>query len=76
MDDLPTRQNMPTTILKNPAAIWMYLIAVAAVAGVVVLVPLLSAFGHTLPPEMWSGWQVCIGGLIVLIGAQGNGNKV
>ena len=67
----PQPARIPETIAKQRGAIYLYYIAVAALAIVVVIIPILSIFGRTLPPELWTGWNVCIGGLIALIGAQG-----
>jgi uncharacterized membrane protein HdeD (DUF308 family) len=64
-------QAIPDVILKQKRAINLYFVAVGALAIVVVIIPLLSVFVSTFPPELWTGWNVCIGGLIALIGAQG-----
>ena len=64
-------QSIPDVILKRKNAINLYFIAVGALAVVVVLIPLLSVFADAFPAELWTGWNVCIGGLIALIGAQG-----
>jgi len=66
-------QRVPNIILKQTHAVWLYLVAVFSLALVVVIIPLVSVWGKTMPPELWTGWNVCIGGLIALIGAQGNG---
>jgi len=72
-------QAIPTEILKSKAAINLYLVAVFALAVVVVVIPIASclvALWHgALPAELWTGWNVCIGGLIALIGAQGTTNS-
>ena len=84
LTDLPTQPAaaatpepaaIPDVVLKQKRALNLYFIAVGALAIVVVLIPVLSRFGGTMPPEVWSGWQVCIGGLIALIGAQGNSTQ-
>jgi hypothetical protein len=67
-------QSVPNIVLKQKRAINLYFIAVGALAAVVVLIPILSILGRTMPPEIWSGWNVAMGGLIALIGAQSNGN--
>lgn len=64
-------QAIPDVILKQKRAINLYFVAVGALAIVVVIIPLLSVFVSKFPPELWTGWNVCIGGLIALIGAQG-----
>jgi hypothetical protein len=76
MDDQPIQPAaLPTEVLKNRRAINLYFIAVGALAIVVVVIPLVSVWGNTVPAELWTGWNVCIGGLIALIGAQGQGGS-
>jgi len=67
--------SVPETILKNKRAINLYFIAVGALAIVVVVIPLVSVWGNAVPDQLWTGWNVCIGGLIALIGAQGNSTQ-
>lgn len=61
-------QGIPAEVLKRKEASWFYLIAVGALALVVIGIPILSRFGEPIPSEVWSGWNICIGGLIALIG--------
>ena len=68
MDEKP--QALPETIIKRKQAINLYMLAVGAIAAVVVMIPLLSVFAPSFPPELWAGWNICIGGLIALIGSQ------
>lgn len=68
----PQPAQIPTEVLKQKRAINLYFVAVSALAVVVVLIPVLSILGRTMPPEIWSGWNVAMGGLIALIGAQSN----
>jgi hypothetical protein len=65
---------LPAEIAKQKRAINLYFIAVGALAVVVVLIPVLSIFGREMQPEIWAGWNVAMGGLIALIGAQ-SGNQ-
>jgi hypothetical protein len=65
-------QSLPAKILANVKAINLYFIAVGAIGLVVLLIPLLSLRGTALPPELWTGWNVALGGLIAMIGARGN----
>ena len=71
----PEPQAIPDVVLKQKRALNLYFIAVGALAIVVVVIPLVSVWGRTMPPELWTGWNVCIGGLIALIGAQGNSTQ-
>ncbi len=66
----PKKSFVPMPILKRGGAINLYYTAVAALAIVVVMVPLLSLWA-ALPDQVWGGWNICIGGLVTLIGAQG-----
>ncbi len=66
----PKKSFVPMPILKRAGAINLYYTAVAALALVVVLVPILSMLA-ALPDQVWGGWNICIGGLVTLIGAQG-----
>lgn len=76
MDDQPIQPAaLPTEVLKNKRAINLYFIAVGALAIVVVVIPLVSVWGNPVPDQLWTGWTVCIGGLIALIGAQGQGGS-
>lgn len=73
MQEQPKRSFVPAPILKAKGAINLYYTAVAALAIVVVLVPFLAMFA-AMPEQVWGGWNICIGGLIALIGAQGANN--
>ena len=70
MNEVIEPQNIPEPIVKRREAIYLYFIAVGALAVVVVLIPLLSIVGRAMQPEIWAGWNVAMGGLIALIGAQ------
>ncbi len=74
MNEQPVRPlSLPAEIAKRAKAINLYYIAVGALGLVVVLIPLLSLRGQPLPAELWTGWNVALGGLIAMIGAQGGG---
>ena len=67
-DQPPQPAGLPAEIARRRGAINLYFIAVGALALVVVVIPLVSVWGNTVPAELWTGWNVCIGGLIALIG--------
>jgi hypothetical protein len=72
MSELPQPDaplSMPQEILRRAKAINLYYMAVGAISLVVVFVPLLAMSG-ALPDQLWAGWNLCIGGLIALMGAQ------
>jgi hypothetical protein len=69
IEERPRPAYVPTEILAQPVGGWLYLIAVLALAGVVLLIPVFSIWTSFADP-VWTGWTVCIGGLITLIGAQ------
>jgi hypothetical protein len=66
----PQKQGVPVEVLKRKGAINLYYTAVGALAAVVVFVPVITIWA-VLPEPVWNGWNICIGGLIALIGAQG-----
>ena len=66
----PAAQGVPVQVLKRKGAINLYYTAVGALAAVVVLVPVFTIFS-VMPEQVWGGWNICIGGLIALVGAQG-----
>lgn len=65
--------SLPDQILKRAQAINLYFIAVGALAAVVVLIPLVAVWVNPMPDQLWTGWTVCIGGLIAMLGAGSNG---
>ena len=69
MDEQPKRSFVPAPILKLKGAINLYYAAVAALAIVVVMIPVLAMFA-AMPEQVWGGWNICIGGLVSLLGAQ------
>jgi hypothetical protein len=69
IEERPKPAYVPTEILTQPVGGWLYLIAVLALAGVVLGVPIFSIWA-TFADQVWTGWSICIGGLITLIGAQ------
>ncbi len=69
-EDIVQPSNIPVQVLKRKGAINLYYTAVGALALVVVAVPVITIFA-TMPEQIWGGWNICIGGLIALIGAQG-----
>lgn len=66
----PQKSAVPMPILKKAGAINLYYTAVGALAAVVVFVPIITIWA-VMPEQIWGGWNICIGGLIALIGAQG-----
>ncbi len=69
-EDIVQPSNIPVQVLKRKGAINLYYTAVGALALVVVAVPVITIFA-AMPEQIWGGWNICIGGLIALIGAQG-----
>ena len=68
--DIIAPQSVPIQVLRRKGAINLYYTAVGALAAVVVFVPVIVIWA-ALPEQVWTGWNICIGGLIALIGAQG-----
>ena len=69
----PQAYGVPIQVLKRKGAINLYYTAVGALAAVVVFVPVITIWA-AMPEQIWGGWNICIGGLIALIGAQGANN--
>ena len=69
-EEIVQPSNIPIQVLKRRGAINLYYTAVGALAAVVVFVPVITIFA-VMPEQVWGGWNICIGGLIALIGAQG-----
>lgn len=65
---------IPEPILKQKAAINLYLIAVGALAAVVVLAivgaMLLASFGKSVPGELWTVVGLAVGALSTLLGGE------
>lgn len=69
-EEIVAAQNIPIQVLKRKGSINLYYTAVGALAAVVVFVPIITIWA-AMPEQIWGGWNICIGGLIALIGAQG-----
>ena len=69
-EEIVAAQNIPIQVLERKGSINLYYTAVGALAAVVVFVPIITIWA-AMPEQIWGGWNICIGGLIALIGAQG-----